>query len=100
MKTKKKGFKNIKTCLNRVESTQFRRQFQLPRLPCVLKLKLKVIENDKTRLQTYTGTCFKVHKAGLKTSLTLKKISMGVEVRRVFPLHSPDIASIEKVPPK
>ena len=82
--------------LNRVENTQFRRPFQIPRLPCNLKLKLKVIENDKTRLQTYSGTCVKVHKAGLRTTLTVKKTSQAVEVRRVFPCHSPDIASIEQ----
>lgn len=93
---KKKRF-NKQDILNRVESTQFRRLFQIPRLPCHLTLKLKVFENDKTRLQTYSGTCVKVHKAGLKTTLTVKKTSQAVEVRRVFPCHSPDIASIEHV---
>lgn len=83
--------------LNRVENTQFRRPFEIPRLPCALKLKLKVVENDKTRLQTYSGTCVKVHKAGLRTTLTVKKTSQAVEVRRVFPCHSPDIASIEQL---
>jgi large subunit ribosomal protein L19 len=56
---------------------------------------VRVIEGDKERLQAFKGTVVGRHSGGLDETFTVRKISMGVGVERVFPLQSPAIARIE-----
>jgi large subunit ribosomal protein L19 len=56
---------------------------------------VRVIEGDKERLQAFQGTVIGRHSGGLDESFTVRKISMGVGVERIFPLHSPSVARIE-----
>lgn len=56
---------------------------------------VRVIEGDKERLQAFQGIVLGRHSGGLNESFTVRKISMGVGVERIFPLHSPAIARIE-----
>lgn len=56
---------------------------------------VRVIEGDKERLQAFQGTVIGRHGGGLDETFTVRKISMGVGVERVFPLHSPAVARIE-----
>lgn len=55
-------------------------------------------EGAKQRVQSYTGTLIAQHKAGLNSTITVRRISRGIQVERVFPVHSPDIKSIKLVP--
>jgi len=56
---------------------------------------VKVVEGDRTRIQAYEGVCIGRSGAGLNESFTVRKISYGEGVERVFPLYSPMIDSIE-----
>jgi large subunit ribosomal protein L19 len=56
---------------------------------------VRVIEGDKERLQAFQGTVIGRRGGGLDESFTVRKISMGIGVERVFPLHSTSIARIE-----
>lgn len=56
---------------------------------------VRVVEGDKERLQAFQGTVMGRRSGGLDESFTVRKISMGVGVERVFPLHSPSISRIE-----
>src|SRR6187399_3563268 len=58
---------------------------------------VKVIEGDKSRVQAYEGVCIGRAGAGLNESFTVRKISYGEGVERVFPLMSPMIDSIKVV---
>ena len=58
---------------------------------------VKVIEGDKSRVQAYEGVCIGRSGAGLNKSFTVRKISYGEGVERVFPLYSPMIESIKLV---
>ena len=60
-----------------------------------LKVNVKVIEGDRTRVQAYEGVCIARFGAGLNESFTVRKISYGEGVERVFPVYSPFIESIE-----
>jgi large subunit ribosomal protein L19 len=56
---------------------------------------VRVIEGDKERLQAFQGTVIGRRGGGLGETFMVRKISMGIGVERVFPLHSPGVARIE-----
>ena len=58
---------------------------------------VKVVEGDRTRVQAYEGVCIGRSGGGLNESFTVRKISYGEGVERVFPLYSPVVDSIKVV---
>ena len=62
-----------------------------------LKVMVKVKEGDKERLQAFEGTCVARRGGGIGENFTVRKVSAGVGVERIFPLHSPSIAEIAVV---
>jgi len=58
---------------------------------------VKVTEGDRTRVQAYEGVCIARNGGGLNESFTVRKISYGEGVERVFPIYSPNIDSIKVV---
>ncbi len=62
-----------------------------------LTVNVKVKEGDRTRVQAYEGVCIGRHGGGINESFTVRKISYGEGVERVFPIHSPMIDSIKLV---
>lgn len=55
----------------------------------------KIIEGDKTRIQAFRGDVIQIKGQGLNKSFTVRKISNGVGVERIFPFYSPNIESVE-----
>ena len=62
-----------------------------------LQVNVKVVEGERTRVQAYEGVCIARSGGGLNESFTVRKISYGEGVERVFPIHSPLIDSIKVV---
>jgi large subunit ribosomal protein L19 len=62
-----------------------------------LKVNIKVVEGERERLQSFEGVCIARKNAGVNSNFTLRKISYGEGVERVFPLYSPRIAEIAVV---
>jgi len=62
-----------------------------------LRVGVKVVEGDRTRVQAYEGVCIARANKGMGSSFTVRKISFGEGVERVFPLYSPNLDSIEVV---
>ena len=62
-----------------------------------LRVGVKVIEGDRTRVQNYEGVCIARSNKGMGSNFTVRKISFGEGVERVFPLYSPNVESIEVV---
>jgi large subunit ribosomal protein L19 len=60
-----------------------------------LRVNVKIVEGTTERVQAYEGVCIGRRNAGLNSSFTVRKISFGEGVERVFPLYSPKIESIE-----
>jgi large subunit ribosomal protein L19 len=62
-----------------------------------LKVNVKIREGDRERIQAYEGVCIARSGGGLNANFTVRKISFGEGVERVFPLFSPSVDSIEVV---
>ena len=62
-----------------------------------LRVNVKVVEGNRERIQAFEGVCIARRNRGLNSSFTVRKISYGEGVERVFPLYSPRIDSIELV---
>jgi len=62
-----------------------------------VRVSVKVVEGSRERVQAYEGVCIARKNDGLNSSFTVRKISYGEGVERVFPLYSPNIAGIEVV---
>lgn len=62
-----------------------------------VKVNVRITEGERSRVQAYEGVVIAMRKAGLNTSFTVRKISYGEGVERVFPLYSPNIDSIEVI---
>ena len=58
---------------------------------------VKVKEGERTRVQAYEGVCIARSGGGIQESFTVRKISYGEGVERVFPVHSPNVESIKVV---
>ena len=62
-----------------------------------LKINVKVVEGSRERVQAFEGVCIGRSNRGINSSFTVRKISYGEGVERVFPLYSPKIQAIEVV---
>ena len=62
-----------------------------------LRVSVKVVEGERERVQAFEGVCIARKNAGINSNFTLRKISYGEGVERVFPLYSPRITAIEVV---
>lgn len=62
-----------------------------------VKVHVKIVEGDKTRIQAFQGVVISRQNGGIRESFTVRKISNGVGVERVFPLHSPSLENIEVI---
>ncbi|WP_188055506.1 MULTISPECIES: 50S ribosomal protein L19 [unclassified Sphingosinithalassobacter] len=62
-----------------------------------LRVGVKVVEGERTRVQNFEGVCIARANKGMGSSFTVRKISFGEGVERVFPLYSPNVESIEVV---
>ena len=62
-----------------------------------LRVGVKVVEGERSRVQNFEGVCIARSNKGIGSNFTVRKISFGEGVERVFPLHSPALDSIEVV---
>jgi len=62
-----------------------------------VRVQVKIVEGDKTRIQAFQGVVIKRQNGGLRETFTVRKISNGIGVERCFPLHSPILDAIQVV---
>lgn len=62
-----------------------------------VKVSFHVHEGKKEKVQAFQGVCIKIHGSGPNRSFTLRKVSQGIGIERIFPLHSPMLEKIEVV---
>ena len=62
-----------------------------------VRVGVRVVEGERTRVQNYEGVCIARSNRGINSNFTVRKMSFGEGVERVFPLYSPNVESIEVV---
>jgi len=81
----------------RIIEEHFKKDIPPFRIGDTIKVTIKVFEGNKERLQAYIGAVIARKGSGIRETITVRKISGGIGVERIFPLHSPIIQSISVV---
>jgi len=81
--------------LKKIESAQFRKDDAKFNVGDSIRVHTKVVEGDKERIQIFGGVVIGKRGTGLNETFTVRRISYGEGVERVFPLHSPRVDKIE-----
>jgi large subunit ribosomal protein L19 len=83
--------------INQIEAEQMRKDIPVFQPGDTVKVHVKIVEGDKRRIQIFQGVVISRQGGGLREAYTVRKISGGIGVERVFPLHSPSVEKIEVV---
>lgn len=83
--------------LDKIEQEQMKKDLPAFRAGDTLRVHVKIREGDKERIQVFEGTCIGMRRAANHSTFTVRKMSFGHGVERIFPLHSPVLDKIEIV---
>jgi large subunit ribosomal protein L19 len=83
------------TLLKKIESAQFRKEEAKFEVGDSVKVHTKVVEGDKERIQIFAGVVMGKRGTGLNETFTVRRISYGEGVERIFPIHSPRVDKVE-----
>jgi len=81
--------------IDTIEREQFKAEIPRFEVGDTVKVHTRVVEGDKERIQIYTGIVISKHGRGINASFTVRRVSYGEGVERVFPIHSPRVAKVE-----
>src|SRR5512137_1368881 len=80
-----------------IELEQMKKNIAVFKPGDTVRVQVKIVEGDKTRIQAFQGVVIKRQNGGIRESFTVRKISNGIGVERCFPLHSPSLEAIEVI---
>ena len=86
-----------KDIIKKIENEQLRLDFPVFKAGDTVKVHIKIIEGEKTRIQVFEGVVISKTGGGSNARFTVRKISSGIGVERVFPMNTPSIEKIELV---
>src|SRR4051812_5546317 len=85
------------TTIDEIESQMLRTDLPDFRVGDTVRVHYKIVEGDKDRVQVFQGVVLKRHRAGARSTFTVRKVSFSVGVERVFLSHSPRIDKVEVI---
>jgi large subunit ribosomal protein L19 len=88
---------NTSPKLAEIEASQLRPGMPDFRVGDTVRVHYKIVEGDKDRIQVFQGVVIKRHRAGARSTFTVRKVSFNVGVERIFLTHSPRIDKVEVV---
>jgi large subunit ribosomal protein L19 len=93
----RKNFMNLNQTVKLIEKDQMKTDLPQISVGDTVVIGVLIQEGNKQRVQTYQGAVIAQHKAGLNSTITVRKVFQGVGVERVFPLHSPTVQKIDVI---
>src|SRR5271155_1981343 len=85
----------MNSVIKKLEDRGLRKDLPPFRAGDTLRIQVKVVEGEKERLQQFEGVVIKINRGGNRATFTVRKVSYGIGVERIFPLHSPRIDKIQ-----
>ncbi len=83
--------------IKELEQEQIRKDIPAFRAGDTLRVSVKVKEGEKERIQQFEGVCIARNHGGLQETITVRKVSYGVGVERIFPINAPAVAKIDVI---
>jgi len=83
--------------LQQLEQQQMKQEIPDFRPGDTVRIQVRIVEGARERLQAFEGVVIAISGSGVRRNITVRKVSYGVGVERIFPLHSPRIESIQVV---
>jgi len=83
--------------LDMIEKEQMKTDIPEFRPGDTVRVSVRIIEGEKERIQDFEGVVIRIRRGNNRSTFTVRKISYGIGVERIFPLHSPRIAGIKVV---
>lgn len=87
----------IPAYIENIEKAQLRSDIPEFRVGDTVRVHYRIVEGEKDRVQVFQGVIIKRHRAGARSTFTVRKVSFNVGVERIFLLHSPRIDKVEVV---
>ncbi len=85
----------MNSVIQKIEDRALRTDLPEFRVGDTVRLQVKVVEGEKERIQPFEGVVIKMNRGGNRATFTVRKISYGIGVERIFPFHSPRIEKIQ-----
>lgn len=85
----------MNSTIRKLEERGLRTDLPEFRVGDTVRLQVKVVEGEKERIQSFEGVVIKINRGANRATFTVRKVSYGVGVERIFPLHSPRLEKIQ-----
>ena len=90
-----RGWVSMNSVIRKIEERSLRKDIPQFRVGDSLRLQVRVVEGEKERIQPFEGIVIKINRGGNRATFTVRKVSYGIGVERIFPLHSPRLEKIQ-----
>ena len=83
--------------VDQIEAKEMKKEVADVHIGDTIKVHMRIVEGEKERIQVIEGVVIKMRGGGARKTLTVRKISFGIGVERIFPIHSPRVEKIDIV---
>ena len=83
--------------VDQIEAKEMKKEVADVHIGDTVKVHMRIVEGEKERIQVIEGVVIKMRGGGVRKTLTVRKISFGIGVERIFPIHSPRVEKIDIV---
>ena len=83
--------------IDKIEAGELKKEAPQVRIGDTVRAHIRIVEGEKERTQVFEGVIIRLHGGGVRETMTLRKVSFGVGVERILPLHSPRLEKVEVI---
>ena len=83
--------------IDQIEAGELKKEAPQIRIGDTVRAHIRIVEGEKERVQVFEGIAIRLHGGGVRETVTLRKVSFGVGVERILPLHSPRLEKTEVI---